>query len=147
MKKLIPLILLTGVVFFFSSCDAMLESIYPDQTGQGGGDNSIYVTVDVNALLFPDYNYHNVCFELYMSDDNGSSYNLYQSLQTYLYYASSTTAEGSASFSFLPDGSYYVVAWYDQVSDGTFSTNEDGDSTISYDLAGGDSQDVTIAIP
>jgi hypothetical protein len=99
-KKILPLVILAiTAVFLLSSCDAMLESIYPNQTG---GHNTISITVNAQAA----YGYNELYVYLYKSDGTYVT-----SLATWPDYYSAGYYYSTLDFKDLKDDTYYIEAW------------------------------------
>jgi hypothetical protein len=97
-KKLLPLILLTvGALFLLSSCDAILNALY--------ANNTINVTLTVSTGdvgVFSPKSYVNVVIS---GATGGTQTSYYSYTSVYNYY-------DTLSFSRLPNGNYTVTAYY-----------------------------------
>jgi hypothetical protein len=134
MKKLLPIILLAGSVFFLlAGCDAMLESIYPEETGHGGGTNSITLVTEIDPDTYIDYYLHEIYFEL--QDSNGVVLQTYSNTPSYNF--DTEYAEASVTFAYLADGNYSVFAWYDSTYNAKYDNSEAWNQTSLISLNGG----------
>jgi len=121
MKKrlnILPLVAIAFVaVFVFSGCGKILELMYPDQTGGGGGgDNKYGVTLRVNIpTSVTDWGMKQMVVRL----ESVSSTSFAAQQRTGMAYApaGSDTATWVVSFDFIPAGSYKVFAWLDTTAD------------------------------
>jgi len=136
-RKMIPLMALAIMVgFALSSCDAMLESLFPNETNKGQVQvNSITVTVNLDKGSFDAYyglgawQMHKVWVVLEKYDSVSNKYkpveNGYQS--SYLIGdANDYAAPARAQFRYdgIPDfGDYQLWAWFDYYSNGDWSGN------------------------
>lgn len=121
MKKIIPIVILAAAaVFLLAGCDAMLESIYPDQTGRDKGTNSVSVDVAVDPSAITDWYAHKVWIRLENMDTSVTWYRdsmVMGSSTSYRCYA-------GATFDFLSDGTYAVTAWFDSNDNGYLDFDE-----------------------
>jgi uncharacterized protein (DUF2141 family) len=112
-RKILPLLAIAVVALFaLSSCDQMLESLFPADTGQleSQGTNSLLVKVAVNwnsnlqgtKIVIDLYDSTNtvIDYRAYFVSDTGYAVNHY-----------------SADFQFLTDGAYYVNVYIDTNGD------------------------------
>jgi len=104
-KKLLPLVLLAvAAVLMLSSCDAMLDAIFPT--------NQIIVDVSVDALTHQDYAISPV--SVYVSGPSSASASKhFDGYDNYNY------AHYTFSFTGLKDGFYTINAYYDSHFTGT----------------------------
>ena len=116
MKKIIIITLLVvSIAFLFSGCDAILEAMFPDATGQGGnsGTNQINLSVSIDQGI-PDWWQHKVYAEIV--GVNGTEF--YDNRSNY---ANADNQDSPAYvdffFDFLPNGDYQVNVWLDNVED------------------------------
>lgn len=116
-RKILPLLALAVVALFaLSSCDAMLESLFPADTGQLStqGTNSITVEAGVWWFYLDKPGTGKLRIEIWDSTfTNRVDYRTFD-----VYYTGYDTIYYSADFNFLVDGTYYVEAWIDQNGDG-----------------------------
>jgi len=137
-KKIIPLLAVVVVALFaLASCDQMLESIYPEQTGQTG-TNTLTVQADVHYY----YAGYSVGDDIYygpltvLLKKDGVTYDKQTTWLNNPYYYN--TISSTWTFNNLPDGTYTAYVWIDYNNDGT--TNGDYDygnywPTSSYYLS------------
>jgi len=124
MKKrlnILPLVAIAFVaVFVFSGCGKILELMYPDQTGGGGGGENKYgVTLRVNIpTSVTDWGMKQMVVRLESVSD--STFAAQQRTGMAYAPAGSDTATWVVSFDYLPSGSYKVFAWLDTTADLVF---------------------------
>ena len=121
MKKLLIAVIIIAALFVFSGCDAILEGLFPDQTGQWGdgeGSNSIEITVFIPKST-PDWWNSEVIIELREVND--------QPIPDTIRYVwpwdpdpmdENADAIATARWDWLPNGEYRVSAWLDINPDG-----------------------------
>ncbi len=116
MKKIIPLILVAVVaIFLLAGCDAMLESIYPNQTA---GKNTIDVTVN-ELYTYPQP----IVVEVF-----DSAGNYVASTSFYTIYANGSYYYNDVAFTRLKDDTYTLYAWIDINQDKAWNAGEPGSS-------------------
>lgn len=140
MKKTLRLTLLAiAAAALLTSCDAMLESLFPDQTGQTTGTGNT-ITFDIKGYdngstggLWDYLGVHPTTFAsatIYVRLEDPENFTVIQQTTTsfdqHYSYAGTRTAE--ATFLNVPDGTYAFEVWYDYDSTGT----PDAESSLTY---------------
>ncbi|MCD6120513.1 MAG: hypothetical protein J7K04_01590 [Spirochaetales bacterium] len=124
MKKIIIIsILAVSVIFLFSGCDAILEAMFPDETGHGdkSGNNSITINVDIDKGI-PGWQDSEVWVELV--GVNGNDY--YNTRHDFAWDDGNINnpAHIDLNFDFLPDGDYNANVWLDKNGNGYADNDE-----------------------
>jgi hypothetical protein len=131
-------------ILALAGCDAMLESIYPNETNPS---NTLTVTV------YMDYN--SVSTDIYQGPLTIVLYKdgeTYATLTADVYYEGSRWIEYYYTFTGLPKGTYTAYCWIDYNNDGDTTGDcdygyywpaEQGDGTQSVYLSGGASGNFT----
>jgi hypothetical protein len=133
-RKILPLLALAVIALFtLSSCDQILESMFPADTGQlvTQGKNSISVELGVNWLTYPGTG--KLIVEI-----KDSSNKLIETRQFDVYYTGYDTIYYSAEFNFLFDGTYLIYAWIDKNGNGIADDPNYGDlfpASVTVDSA------------
>lgn len=105
MRKLLPvLVLIVGAALALTSCDAMLDALFPQ--------NQIYVDVQVDMIAHPDWHLRQVTLGLYKDLSLESEATGYYSSADYAQYI----AHYYFTFNNLADADYSVLAAIDGVS-------------------------------
>lgn len=132
MRKLLPLVLLAiGSIFLLSSCDALLDAIY--------ANNTITVTVLVSTVDYPGTaqnpsSYVVVTLSGASGGRSSASYSQYTS-GVYAYYY-------PPSFIKQPNGNFIVTATYYGYSGGTYYQSSPQSISISMPYNGSNTADV-----
>jgi hypothetical protein len=145
MKKILPLVILSvAAVFLLSSCDQMLESLFPSQTGHGPTTHyNNQIVVNVNG--WDSYGYNQV-YDSY-------GYGAWQYEDTYYYYVtnpnttpiyvdlldSSGSVVGTAQITYFEGGGVNLA----RTASTTFTGLKDGNYTVEVWYAGDGSSSPT----
>jgi hypothetical protein len=121
-KKILPLLAIAVVALFaLSSCDQMLEAIYPNETTPPSSTNnaislSVYTT---QSALWTASGFTATIYDgklrVEVRDSNGV---VVETGSTSQYNSGYDVVDAYWYFSGLKDGTYYVHAWIDQNGDG-----------------------------
>lgn len=123
MKKLLKILPLVAVAFAailtFSGCDKILEMIYPEETGTGGGGTGgeYGVTLRVNISTgVAGWGSSQIVVRLTSS----SGYT--KDIKGFAYSADGVSAMFAASFDYVAEGDYSVFAWLDLNGNNAFES-------------------------
>jgi hypothetical protein len=129
-RKILPLLAIVLVAaFILAGCDSVLETLFPNDTGHGGGSTPANNTISVTAFLWTDRYYATSAYfgkvHIDLMDSTGTTVvqsasqwvsgwdsSFYDSWVYYsygIYYRYPI----DASFNFVPDGTYTLRVYYD----------------------------------
>jgi hypothetical protein len=142
-RKLLPLLALAVLALFaLSSCDQMLESIYPEQTNPPAS-NTIYLTVQTWYSYVGDNVYYG---PLMVEVLDSSAYTVVASDSRYLSYNYYDPIVENFSFYSLDDGNYTVNTWLDTNYNGVMDGYEYQASSYSLYLSDYSTQSITLDV-
>jgi hypothetical protein len=125
MKKILLALAIIASLFVFSGCDAILEGLFPDQTGGGGEGNN---TIEITVLIPKDINdWWNAEVVIELREMNDQPIN--DAIRRVWpwdpdWENPDAPAIATARYDWLPDGEYKISAWLDFNYDGWANEDE-----------------------
>jgi hypothetical protein len=123
MKRTILLIAILSILFVFSSCDPILEALFPEATGGGDkgedANNTIEVGVDVDPVIFDSQEYRECWIPIIirLEVDYGYGWEFYDQRDIWCHWESYIYER----FEWLPPDNYRVVVFYDEDNNWEYS--------------------------